>query len=223
MSELKEERRVEKTRGHQIYRLQDGSRVPGCTTIIGVMDKPHLVPWANRLGLEGISTKAYTDVLKDTGTLAHALVQADLEGWEVDTSEFSQDQISDAETAFLKWLEFKARHSIELLGSEMQLASEEHRYGGTLDAYVLMDGEPMLIDFKTGKKIYDEYSLQLTGLRMLLSEHGQDVGSNDRNAILRLGRTASEGFEFRQMELTNRHWKMFKALLTVYELRKEIW
>jgi hypothetical protein len=43
-----------KTKQHTIYKLADGSRVPGVTTIVGMKAKPQLIDWANRIGLEGI-------------------------------------------------------------------------------------------------------------------------------------------------------------------------
>lgn len=38
--------RVKKSsKAHQVYKNREGKRVPGCTTITGVLNKPALVPW----------------------------------------------------------------------------------------------------------------------------------------------------------------------------------
>jgi hypothetical protein len=42
------------SKAHTIYKTAEGVRVPGATTITGLLNKPYLVPWANKLGLEGI-------------------------------------------------------------------------------------------------------------------------------------------------------------------------
>ena len=59
----------------QRYRLLDKSIVPGVTTILNVLSKPALVPWANKLGLQGIEVGKYVDALGEIGTLAHLMVE----------------------------------------------------------------------------------------------------------------------------------------------------
>ena len=46
--------RFTSVRAHQRYKIEDGTIVPGVTTVVGILNKPALVPWANKLGLEGI-------------------------------------------------------------------------------------------------------------------------------------------------------------------------
>ena len=38
------------SKAHTVYKLADGTRVPGATTITGLLNKPHLVRWANKIG-----------------------------------------------------------------------------------------------------------------------------------------------------------------------------
>ena len=64
-----------KSKAHQIYKLKDGTRVPGTTTITSILDKPALKFWANNLGLKGISVSKYVDNLADIGTLCHKMVE----------------------------------------------------------------------------------------------------------------------------------------------------
>ena len=70
--------------GHQVYKTADGTRVPGVTTICGVMDKPALVKWANNLGLQGTDSTKYVDALAASGTLAHYWAEEVLIGREPD-------------------------------------------------------------------------------------------------------------------------------------------
>jgi hypothetical protein len=67
-----------KTKAHIIYKLADDSRVPGCTTICGILDKPALLEWANRIGLQGIEMRRYVDDKADIGTLAHDMIEIGL-------------------------------------------------------------------------------------------------------------------------------------------------
>lgn len=207
------------SKAHTVYKLADGTRVPGATTITGLLNKPHLVRWANKLGLEGIDSSKYTDEAAAVGTLAHALVQAHLQGETLDTTMFSPTQVDLAENAVLSYLEWEKRHKIEPLICEVPMVSEKLRYGGTVDCYCRLDGVPTLIDFKTGKAIYDEYFVQVSGYKNLLLEHGYPV---ERVQILRIGRDETEGFEERAIASTDRYFQIFTNLLNVYYLKKEL-
>ena len=48
-----------KPSAHTVYTDSLGTRVPGATTIIGILDKPALIKWANNLGLAGIDSTKY--------------------------------------------------------------------------------------------------------------------------------------------------------------------
>ncbi|MBA7569795.1 hypothetical protein ES708_11536 [subsurface metagenome] len=63
-----------KIAAHIIYRTRSGQSVPGVTTILSVLNKPALVPWANRMGLQGIDVAKYVDDKAAIGTLAHYLI-----------------------------------------------------------------------------------------------------------------------------------------------------
>lgn len=208
------------SKAHTVYKLADGkTRVPGATTITGLLNKPYLVKWANNLGLEGIDSSTYTDEAAKTGTLAHAMVQAHLQKEELDMNQFSKVQIDLAENALISFFEWKSRHVIEPLQCEVPFVSEKLKYGGTIDCYCKLDGVPTLLDFKTGKAVYEEYFVQLAAYRNLLEEAGLPV---ERTQILRIGRDETEGFEERSVTDTSKYFEIFKNLLNVYYLKKEL-
>ncbi|MFA4972500.1 MAG: hypothetical protein WC683_07785 [bacterium] len=212
-------------RGHQIYRLKDGTRVPGCTTITGVMDKPALVKWANNLGLQGIDSSKYVDALANAGTLAHYLAEEMIAGEEADQSyldEFSAVDHDRAETSLIKFLDWMKEHEIEVLGRELQLVSEKHRFGGTCDIYARIDGVPTLVDIKTCKALYgaaDEKWSQLAGYHLLLEENGYEVAED---YILRIGRSEDEGFEYARMPNLQGHIARFLICRDLYDLNNKL-
>ena len=206
-------------KAHTVYKTSDGKRVPGATTITGLLNKPHLVKWANNLGLEGIDSSKYTDEAAAVGTLAHAMVQAHLQGEELDTSMFSPVQVDLAQNAVLSYLEWESRHKIEPLICEVPMVSETMRFGGTVDCYCLLDGVPTLLDFKTGKAVYEEYFVQTAAYKELLIENGFKV---ERVQILRIGRDETEGFEERAITDTTKYFRIFRNLLDVYYIKKEL-
>jgi hypothetical protein len=207
------------SKAHVRYKLSDGTTVPGATTITGLLNKPFLITWANRLGLEGIDSTKYRDAAAEIGTLAHQMIQDYLQGAETDFSNYTKEQISLAENAVLSFFEWEKGHKIEPIICEIPLVSELHRFGGTVDCYCMLDGEPTLLDFKTGKAIYDEYFVQLAGYKNLLEEHDHPVKSCH---ILRVGRDETEGFEDRTVTNVDTYFEIFKSLLNVYYAKKKV-
>lgn len=207
------------SRAHTIYKLADGKRVPGTTTITGLLNKPQLIAWANRLGLEGIDSNKYRDEAANIGTLAHAMIQAHLQLEDLGMDNYSARDIGLAENALISYWEWEARHDIEPIFCEVPMVSENYRYGGTVDCYCVLDGKKTLLDFKTGKAIYPEMFYQLAAYTNLLRENGHEV---EQCKILRIGRDEIEGFEEKTIVDTSKQFDLFKNLLNVYYLQKEI-
>lgn len=208
------------SKAHTVYKLADGkTRVPGTTTITGLLNKPFLIKWANDLGLEGIDSRTYVDEAAKIGTLAHAMVQAHLQKEELDMDQFSKIQIDLAENAILSFFEWRSHHDLVPIQCETPMVSERLKYGGTIDCYCMLDGEPTLLDFKTGKAIYDEYFVQLAAYRNLLEELNLPV---KQCKILRIGRDETEGFEERSVTDTSKYFAIFQNLLNVYYLKREL-
>jgi len=209
-----------RSRAHVRYKLADGTIVPGVTTILGVLAKPALIGWANRLGLEGIDSTKYVDEKADIGTCCHYLIECDLKGTEPDVSEFSPAVLDEASNGFLKWLDWKSGHGLELLGSELSLVSETYRYGGTVDVYCELDSVPTLLDIKTsGSGIWPEMKHQVAAYARLLEENGNRV---QEVYILRVGRNEDEGFEYQRLGGIDKHWEMFTLCRRIYDLQKEL-
>ena len=209
----------EKTKAHIRYKGANGENVPGVTTILGILNKPALVKWANNLGLQGIDSSRYRDEMADIGTLAHYLIMCHLTGQTPDTSDYSPNQVDLAENATLSYYEWEKGHDIEPILVEEALVSDQYGYGGTVDLYAAVDGVPTLVDFKTGKAIYPEMVYQLAAYKQLLQEHGYEVGPA---RILRIGRDADEGFEEKVVTGLERQWAIFNHCLGIYNLQKVI-
>ena len=207
-------------KAHTRYRLQDGTLVPGVTTVLGVLAKPALVAWANKLGLAGIDVAKYVDDKADIGTLAHLFVTDALQGKKTDTSDFTPNQVDLAQNSALSFWEWEKRNRIEeVLLVERPLVSETHRFGGTQDVYCRIGAERTLIDLKTGKGIYDEHLYQVAALAALLEENGHKV---DCVRVVNIPRTEDERFEERIFTPKDREtgWEIFRHCLAIYWLRK---
>jgi len=208
-----------KAKAHIQYKLPDGTKVPGVTTVLGILNKPALVKWANNLGLQGIDSSKYRDNLAEVGTLAHQMIVDYFNKVKTDTSEYSQSQIDLAENCLLSFWEWEKGHKIEVIMAESQLVSQEYGFGGTIDCFCKLDGQPTLLDFKTGKAIYPEMFCQLAAYEQLLAESGQLI---EVTRILRIGRDNDEGFEERTISKLDKQWQVFLNCLSIYNLQKDI-
>lgn len=208
-----------KSRAHTIYKTEDGVRLPGVTTVLGILNKPALVKWANNLGLQGIDSSKYRDSMADIGTLAHQMIVDYFNGVKTDTAEYSSDQIDAAENCLLSFWEWEKGHDIKVIMAEVPLISREYGYGGTIDCFCELDGQTTLLDFKTGKAIYTEFFYQLAAYEQLLGEAGHLI---EVTRILRIGRDNDEGFEERSVGDLSKHFDIFRHCLAIYKLQKEI-
>ena len=167
-----EQKAKAKSRAHTIYKNAARKRIPGVTTITGVMDKPALVRWANNLGLEGIDSSSYVDSLARIGTLAHYMVECYLTGVKQELDSYSKDEIDGAELSVLSFYTWEKQQQFKSLNSEMKLVSESLQVGGTCDCYCELNGKRTLLDFKTSKAVYDDHKTQVAGYCLLLEENG---------------------------------------------------
>lgn len=213
--------RAEQTRAstpHQRYYL-DGIQVPGVTTVLKVLSKPALVGWANRLGLEGIAVDSYVDSLASIGKAAHGLLEARLEGEPFDTSDFTPNEIAAAERSVAKYDEWATGKEIVVHAAEVQMVSEQYRFGGTADAILEIDGVLTVCDFKTGKGLYPEHVFQGAAYAALALENGWDI---EAIRILNIPRAESESFQERLVTDWAYEWDVFLAALAVYEAQRKL-
>lgn len=204
---------------HTRYKNKDGVLIPGVTTVIGVLNKPYLVTWANKKGLEGIDTTKYVDEMASVGTCAHHMIECRLKNIEPVLSDFTANQIDLAEKCVHKFDEWRSRNDFEIIACEQELVSEEFQYGGTVDIIGKLNGEVTLIDIKTSKSIGYEYRVQVSAYYRVAIENGISI---DKCGILRVGRKESEGFEYQEVGNITKHFEIFKHCRYLYDLLKEV-
>ncbi len=117
----------------------------------------------------GLDYRETRDKAGDIGTLVHAAIEANLSGAPLPVLDSIPHK---AYRAFLRW---QAQNNIEIIEQEIQLVSEEHRYGGTLDAIGIAEDEYVLLDWKTSKGVYKNYLLQLAAYAHLWNENHPDM------------------------------------------------
>ena len=165
------------------YSWNGGPLYPSVTTVLGIKNKPALVGWAKRetaacavRNLSMLTRMAETggpqaavewlkkipdyqrDVSADLGTRVHAVAEAMARGESVGIADDVRPFIAAYRRDFLE------PYSPRFLAVEPMVCSPRYEYGGTADAFVEIDGEIWLLDYKTGSGVYPDSALQLAGL-----------------------------------------------------------
>jgi hypothetical protein len=212
---------AKRSKAHTRYVRANGELVPGVTTTLGVLAKPALVPWANKLGLAGIDVKNYVDVMAEIGKVGHDMICCHNMGVDFDAGNTPKDIIDKAENCLISYLAWEKGHKVEPILCEAQLVSEQYGFGGTCDMFATIDGIKTLIDYKTGRSLYVDYMYQVSAYFHLLQETGNPV---EQCRILRIGRDETEGFSERVITLpeVKKAFELFLHALEIYKLQKTI-
>lgn len=208
-----------KTKAHTVYRNQAGERVPGVTTILNLIAKPNLIVWANRLGLQGIDSTKFRDEKGLIGELAHAFIMGQLKKEETDTSDYSQQQITDAQYCISEWKKWWEPQGVESILIESPVVSELFQTGGTPDHLGRRGEEVILDDWKTGYVGKEAY-IQTCTYREFLIENG--LPAADKIRIVSLPRSAEESLKIYTYTNFENGWQYFKCLRQCYDLEKLI-
>lgn len=204
----------------QDYKLNNGERVSGVTTIIGSnlgWNNRALIHWAWQQGKDGLDYKQTSKDACDAGIIAHALIEADLKGKKYKIPDVDKEIISKAETAFLAWLEWKQLVDFQLIGSELSLVSEKHKFGGTIDI-AMIKKKRAITDLKTSSATYPDHIIQISAYGQLYNEHYPEtpVGAY---YLLRLGKEDGS-FHYSYWPELLEAWEAFKCLLELHSLQK---
>ena len=215
--------KLERNAPHQTYHLSDGTKVPGGSTICKIGDDASaLLHWAWKLGTEGKDYRKERDKAADIGTIAHFLIECFLNNQVADLSDYGQEDIDKALLCYNKFVDWWDEQRLRKVYTEIQLVHEEVRYGGTIDMIAERDnGEFVLIDFKTSKKISDSYWRQCAGYAQLFNFNNPQMVSKPYNeikshAIVRIGKEEEGDFEVIWRDDLSKEWFVFQKQVELY-------
>jgi len=151
------------------------------TTVIKVLDKPSLRWWFGREVYRAVildPTMEEKEALsapykkskdaQNIGTTVHSIVENYTQyGRKIESF---PDHIKKYAQAFY---DFVDAFNPDIVENELTVLSSKHRYAGTMDMVATIDGQPYIIDVKTGKGIYNEVELQLSAYNEALVEQGK--------------------------------------------------
>jgi hypothetical protein len=204
---------------HQKYFLTDGTQVPGGSTISKIGDdNGGLIYWAWDLGRQGKDYRKVSQEACDVGTLAHFMIEAFLNNFVCDLDDYETELIEKALGCYQKFVDWWDGQSLEKVATEIQLVNEEYRYGGTIDLIAKKpNGDHVLLDFKTSKKISESYWRQCAGYKALWNYNQDDCEKIiTPAAIVRIGKEEEGDFEVVWREDLSREWFVFQKQVDLY-------
>lgn len=208
----------------------NGKIVFGVTSITGILDKPALLWWVNKVDVEYlekelkmgmvidelVKSKLLTGIkglfrkrsgeAADIGTMVHKYLEeyinAGIAGNPLPPMPHNE-HIRKAIEAFLVWCK---ENKVKFVSAERKIYSKKHKYAGTLDALGHVNGKLSIIDFKTSKGIYDDMFVQTSAYAKAVSEEdGVDIKDC---YIVRVPKDGSE-FEVQRDENLALNFKSF--------------
>jgi len=215
-SNIKEKVRIDFNAPHITYKNKKNEKVPGCTTVLSMLSKPALIPWAYKRGKDGLELYESRDRAANIGTIVHERIMAYFKGYEIDQSNIAPDvwELSDnCMKSFYEWAEPR-NVSPELI--EQPMVSEKYQYGGTPDLFGEMDGFPTLLDFKSGSGLYEEHFIQLAGYLQLIREAGYKP---EKIIVLNIPKSLDNSFTVKSISADEETMKMrFEKFIKLVEI-----
>lgn len=181
---------------HAYYWLEKGYFVPGVTSILSILDKPALLPWAAGLASKYVQAnlpenaskeqiaeicekakiewRSVRDAAGDIGTQVHSFAENLFRGRPaiVPTDLQAQKGVQ----ALQAWI---AENDVQPIEVERVVFSQSCFVAGTMDMLAAVNGKLTQVDFKTGKDVYPEHKFQ-TGIykRAWEEENGETIEQN---------------------------------------------
>ena len=141
---------------------------PSVTKIIKATSPtpPGLMQWYAKHGFE--EANKLRDDAAERGTTMHVLFERYMSGQLVDMASLSEFH-AKALMSFDQWMQ---DYEVEPLAIEVLLHSDTYGYAGTADLVCrVKGGKVILVDFKSGSSVYEDYAVQLEMYRLAWNEH----------------------------------------------------
>lgn len=161
------------------------------------------------------------DAAAESGTLAHSLVEAHINGLPlpvIPDSNVGKQALQGYEN-YVRWQE---DNRIEVKKQEMEMVSETYRFGGCPDALGIDSrGNLCIMDWKTSGAIYVDYILQISAYRILWEENHPDQPITGGYHLLRFAKENADFHHHYWNELEEAK-EMFVLLVRAYELDRRL-
>ncbi|MFZ9219883.1 MAG: hypothetical protein ACO22Y_00105 [Sediminibacterium sp.] len=211
----------------RVYKRDEGVYYPSVTTILQYLPKNKFFEsWLKDVGYNAdvIMQRAAKE-----GTQVHQAIETLVEGGEISW----MDEFGNAKYSQIVWdmiirfHEFWTTYKPTLLSTEQFVFSDEHKYAGTADLVVELNGEIWLLDIKTSNSLHKSYDLQLAAYAKAFKECKdidiQRTGilwlkANTRSASKKEGVYQGDGWQVKVIDEIDYNFDLFKTVYKLYEI-----
>lgn len=229
-------RNAKLTKEGRIYTLPGGEKVPSVTTVLGILDKPWMGPWAAKMvATEAVDNRTWwselardeaisylkgfpfrkRDEAGELGTAVHEVSEA-----------LASDLPFDVPAYLLPYYDaLRAWHDAyrpEVLATEWQVAGGygDYGYAGSFDLLARVHGRVYLIDLKTSKEFDHKWRLQvaayMAGTPFRDGEYLDWPALPDAGAVLWVPSDRPEQWQFLELDLEAADHEAFAQARAIY-------
>jgi hypothetical protein len=206
------------------YFLQDGTEVPGASTLSRIGDDQTGLKNASiKMALEsGLDSNVVWKRDTDIGTAVHTMIQQHLLDREVTDPIIGDEHMRrTCWLCYRGWEKWYAKSGFSVLETEMSLVSEQERFGGTFDAILEKNDVLWVADWKTSRQFNHAMLIQLSGYRGIIN--GLYPLPVSRGLIVRLskdtGAAIPRAYASEQLDVG---WKHILRQRDLHEGKKEV-
>lgn len=219
-------RKVATMRRRDGYYRYNGEKLVSVTEVLKALAKPALVTWAARTAASLVldDPEQYSTAEAAAGGIYGASKRAMQRGSRVHAyADGSSDGLEGEEGYAIAYECFRSTCRPEPIHTECNVYSTTHGYAGTTDLIATMGGDVWMLDYKTGKAVYDEAKLQLAAYAAadFILPYGPDpqpvdLPKIDHTGVVLLGEDGTWSLTETEAPLD-----VFLALATVWRWQKE--
>ena len=206
-------------RGDKLGEDEDLGQIPSVTRIIDSCFPKHLTEWAAKAGADAylecwnqnlevqdrydLIVGAYKKIGEEAANIG-SRVHNWLHQYITEAIPEKFESPEGGEKCIDAFLEWEKTRQVKWEESERLVfqAARAIRYAGTADALAEIDGKKFVIDFKTSKKIYKSYYLQVAAYAAALNDElGLDDDNKYQGMILRLDKETGK-FQEKAFDIT---------------------
>lgn len=160
---------------HKKYYNSLNEIVPSVTTLISNnlgWNKQMLIAWSKKIALkEGRDSNEITEYAANIGTLTHYLIECKLKKETPDITPYKKEDLVIARNGYLGFCEWeKFWKPADYTYSEVELVSDKHNFGGTIDIIAKKNNKYHILDIKTSNHIHAEMVIQLAAYKKMAEE-----------------------------------------------------
>lgn len=176
---------------HAYYWAEKDYFVPGVTSILGILDKPALLPWAAKMAGEYVKANlpvganqeqinsvcelakteynSIKEAAGDIGTQVHAVAESLFKGQPIEMP--SNELAVNGIKALQEWI---GENDLKPIDTELLTFSKSAYFAGTMDLLASLNGKLTEVDLKTGKGIYSDHYFQTSAYKFAWEEEHKE-------------------------------------------------